>query len=420
MKILITGVTGFKNRGVEALVAPVIERLLVKDPNWHFEIASWTKDYDAARFSHFGDVVNFVPDCFLTTGEWGQRAESGSRGSLASKVLRKAKSKLGVPQALPSARPQENLLPYRKPDLVMMSGGDLICSDYGTNTLRHFLEPVHWAHAHGIPCALIGQSIGKFTCDEDIAIWKAAEKKATLITVREPLTKRYLVGELGSDPEKIHETSDCAFLLSPDEKLADIHRSLKQSPLVGLSISESICKWTSADYDAHVDAWADIAGRIINEWHARVVMIPHVQDPGSDDRVTSTKVWRKLGFDPRISLAGGDLSASEFKGILSTCDMVIAERMHAAIGALSTGVPTIPIGYSIKAEGIITQIFQATDINPQSAVMPMRDFIDVAVSWPKLDQFWRNREACARTIQTRLPALRASAQMNFELLAGLV
>lgn len=420
MKILITGVTGFKNRGVEALVLPVIERLLAHDPDWRFEITSWTTDYDSSRFSHFGGVVDFVPDLFLTTGEWGPRMATGTRGGLAGKVLRKFKAKLGVPQTPPPPRPPENLLPYGKPDLVMMSGGDLICSDYGTQVLRHFLEPVHWAHAHGVPCALIGQSIGKFTCDEDIAIWKAAESKATLITVREPLTKQYLVNELGSDPDKIHETSDCAFLLNPDEKLAGIYRKSKPSPIVGVSISESICKWTAANDDAHISAWADIIARMMNEWGASVVMIPHVQDPGSDDRVAATKVWRQLGFDSRITLAGGDLSASEFKGILSTCDMVVAERMHAAIGALSTGVPTVPIGYSIKAEGIITQIFQGTDLDPQSAVMPMQDFLDVSVSWPKLNQFWHNREAYALTIQTRLPALRDSSQKNFDLLTSLI
>jgi hypothetical protein len=89
MKILITGVTGFKNRGVEALVSPVIERLLAKDPNWRFEVTSWTTDYDAARFAHFGGAVNFVSDQFLTTGEWGQRATACKRGGLPGKVLRK-------------------------------------------------------------------------------------------------------------------------------------------------------------------------------------------------------------------------------------------------------------------------------------------------------------------------------------------
>lgn len=420
MKILITGVTGFKNRGVEALVSPVIERLLAKDPNWQFQITSWTTDYDTARFAHFGGAVNFVSDEFLTSGEWDQRAAVSKRGGLPGKVLRKLRAKLGMPQTPLPPRAPESLLPYDKPDLVMISGGDLISSDYGTDCLRHFLEPVHWAHSHGIPCALIGQSIGKFTCAEHIAIWKSAESKASLITVREPLTQQYLVNELGTDPAKIIETADCAFLLTPDSNLSRNYKLEKQAPLVGISISESICKWTATGYEAHIDAWTNIAESIMNEWGARIIIIPHVQIPGSDDSVTATKVLRKLSFDPRATLIGGDLSAAEFKGILSACDMVIAERMHAAIGALSTGVPTVPIGYSIKAEGIITQIFKDTQIDPKEAVISMQDFLNVSNTWPKLDQFWRNRESYALAIQSRLPFLRECSQKNFELLAKLV
>jgi colanic acid/amylovoran biosynthesis protein len=418
MKILITGVTGFKNRGVEALVMPVIERLLAKDPNWRFEITSWTPKDDAERFSKFGSVVEFVPDHFLTTSEWGKPVSY--KATLTAKIIRKFKSKLGATQNALPVRKTAELLPYDKPDLVMMSGGDLICSDYGTDCLRHFLEPVHWAHSHGIPCALIGQSIGKFTCAEHIAIWKAAESKASLITVREPLTQQYLVNELGTDPAKIIETADCAFLLTPDSNLSRIYKLDKQAPLVGISISESICKWTATGYDAHIDAWAKIAESIMNQWGARIVIIPHVQVPGSDDCVAATKVLRKLSFDPRATLVGGDLSAAEFKGILSACDMVIAERMHAAIGALSTGVPTVPIGYSIKAEGIITQIFRDTQIDPKEAVISMQDFLKVSESWPKLDQFWQNRESYALALQSRLPFLREYSQKNFELLTKLV
>jgi colanic acid/amylovoran biosynthesis protein len=197
------------------------------------------------------------------------------------------------------------------------------------------------------------QSIGKFTCDDDIAIWKAAEKKAMLITVREPLTKRYLVEELGSDPAKIHETTDCAFLLAPDKNLAVIHQLVKQAPLIGLSISESICKWTAADYETHADAWANIAGRIMNEWGARVVLIPHVQDPGSDDRVVATKVWRKLGFDSRMSLAGGDLSAAERRGKADAEELActiapapVRDQLHRMnLGRLPLGISALSYRY---------------------------------------------------------------------------
>lgn len=417
MKVLITGVTSLKNRGVEALVIPLVEHLIASNPECQIEIASWTVEYDEDRLSNHKDHVRFVRDDFLRSGEWSQDRASSRVRSFPKRVKQKTLRKLGLLKDNYIIQNPRFLLPYTLPDLVIMSGGDLICSDYGSKALRHFLKPVHWAHAHNIPCALLGQSIGKFKTDEDTATWKAAEKIASLITVREPLTKDYLVQSLGSDPGKIYETADCAFLLSPDATLGSIYRTDRTLPLVGVSISESISKWTSADYEAHIDTWAFIATKILNEWGARIVMIPHVQDPATDDRVVSTKVLRKMKFDQRIDLLGGDLSAAEYKGVLSVCDMVIAERMHVSIGALSSGVPTVPIGYSIKAEGIITQIYQNSEINPLDSVIPMQDFLDASSAWTKLDAFWHRRDEYARFLASRLPSLKAMAKLNFDLMS---
>lgn len=420
MKILITGITSFQNRGVEALVVPVIQQLLAVRDDLNIEIASCTPWYDSCRTHPFDASVRFVTDHFMSTGKWGLRPNQSRTASLTLRAKRKLQAKLGLKPTLPPQISPEKLLPYETPDLLMMSGGDLICSDYSTSALKHFLEPVHWAFAKGIPCALIGQSIGKFTSDEDIAIWKAAERKASLITVREPLTKRYLVEELGSNPDKIIETADCAFMLKPDKRLGENYKSMTGRPLIGISISESISKWTAADYDAHVDAWVNIAGRILEDWHAEIVIIPHVQDPKTDDRIVATRVWRKLGFDPRIQLCGGDLSASEFKGVLSACDMVIAERMHAAIGSLSCGVPTVPIGYSIKAEGIITQIYQGSEMNPLDSVIPLHEFLNLGESWIKLDNFWKNRGLYSRFLKVRLPEIVSASKKNVSLMCELL
>ena len=60
MKIVITGVTGFRNRGVEALVRPTVENLLLRYPDAEITIATWSPDYDAQRLVN--DKVKFVLD----------------------------------------------------------------------------------------------------------------------------------------------------------------------------------------------------------------------------------------------------------------------------------------------------------------------------------------------------------------------
>ena len=41
----------------------------------------------------------------------------------------------------------------------------------------------------------------------------------------------------------------------------------------------------------------------------------------------------------------------------SRCRFLIAARTHASIAGYSTGVPTLVVGYSVKAEGIAKDLF---------------------------------------------------------------
>jgi colanic acid/amylovoran biosynthesis protein len=125
---------------------------------------------------------------------------------------------------------------------------------------------------------------------------------------------------------------------------------------------------------------------------------------------------RKIEFDSRVEIAGADLTASEYKGILCSCDMVIAERMHVAIGALSSGIPTVPIGYSIKAEGIINQICNNSSIDASNYVLPIKQFLAIDYSLEFLDKAWENRDEFKQVLKSRLPAMIQLSKDNFDLL----
>lgn len=51
------------------------------------------------------------------------------------------------------------------------------------------------------------------------------------------------------------------------------------------------------------------------------------------------------------------LNACQLKHVLAHCRFFIGARTHATIAALSTGVPTLSISYSIKARGINLDLF---------------------------------------------------------------
>ena len=52
-----------------------------------------------------------------------------------------------------------------------------------------------------------------------------------------------------------------------------------------------------------------------------------------------------------------DYNAEELKGYISRCRFMVVARTHASIAAYSTQVPTLVVGYSVKARGIAKDIF---------------------------------------------------------------
>ena len=414
MNILITGICGLRNKGVEALLRTVIAGIESHHPNSHFQVPTYTPGYDRDTLGQRSNLEWFE-DPYMRTGSWWPPAHipRSWKGKLKRKLITLKKG--AFTSRSNNANPV-SLLPYKTPDLVIVSGGDLYSSDYGHANLRHFLEPIHWAHAHGIPCILLAQSVGIFKNEADLVLWKETAKKVSLITVREPLSRDYLVNETGVALEKVILTADTAFLMQPDAATASWVRSTHSSPVVAVSISQGICEWSGIGTEGHIATWTSLIRHILDNWGARVLIVPHVQETYCDDRLVSSKVWRDLSFDSRVTLAGADFNALEYKGMISACDMVIAERMHACIAGLSTAVPTVPVGYSIKARGITTQVFEGTGITPDSIVIPSDTFVDSAQCIPHMDSVWQRRDAIASALQSRLPAIKALAESNFDLL----
>lgn len=60
----------------------------------------------------------------------------------------------------------------------------------------------------------------------------------------------------------------------------------------------------------------------------------------------------------------------EIKGVIARCRFLVCARTHASIAAYSSCVPTLVVGYSVKARGIAQDLFQ-TD---QNYVIPVQSF----------------------------------------------
>ena len=57
----------------------------------------------------------------------------------------------------------------------------------------------------------------------------------------------------------------------------------------------------------------------------------------------------------------GEHNCMEQKGFIARCRFFIGARTHATIAAYSSCVPTLVVGYSVKAKGIATDLFGTYD-----------------------------------------------------------
>lgn len=95
---------------------------------------------------------------------------------------------------------------------------------------------------------------------------------------------------------------------------------------------------------------------ILSETDAVIALIPHVVWASNDDRKVLQQLYDDFDQDPRLVLVE-DHTAPELKYIISRCDFFVGARTHATIAAYSSAVPTLVVGYSVKARGIARDLF---------------------------------------------------------------
>lgn len=391
------------------MVVTTIEQLCIRQPKLTVSILSETPDYDELRLQRYG--VNLVSDEYL-------RARQNRLQRLRAKVSQFYK---------PFSPTYQNLTHlFSDASVAIASGGDVFGSDYGVNFLRRQLRPLEFALDAGVPVVFLAHSIGPFKSDEEAEMWLRVARRSKLVTIREKLSYNYVTKDLGLFTNLVKHTADPAFMLTPPppEVVANLLSSYgitKERPVLAIAPSQGICRYTRNDYDNHLKVWCQVVNMILDELDAQVLIVPHVHDyrVTNDDRVLATQLLRSLDFDPRVRLAGAEHSASEFKGLISACDMVVAERMHAAIAGLSSGVCTLAIGYSVKAEGIMTDLL-GTESVQNALLISIQQFLDADTACATIRTAWSRRQEVADQLNKVLPQVKKDTASNFDLISQIL
>ncbi|NHC14416.1 polysaccharide pyruvyl transferase family protein [Motilibacter deserti] len=319
----------------------------------------------------------------------------------------------------------------RGADAVLdVSGGDSFAGTYGEFRFRTVLLPKLLALQAGRPLVLLPQTYGPFPDPAMRAKAARVVRAAHAAWARDSDSHDALRELLGDeyDPQRHRLGVDMAFALPvrrPDDAVADaVERFVDGdgAPVAGVNVSGLLYNdptaaaryGLSVDYPAVVRAFVErlcAAG-------ARVLLVPHVLGPaglvGPDAPVESDtgaclhlaaqlpERWRD-----RVHVVTGPMDATQAKWVISRTSWFTGARMHATIGALSSGVPTAALAYSMKFRGVFASVGAAAGVVDARRVDDATALDALLASWEARDSA---RGELARSVQE--VARRAASQME--------
>lgn len=250
---------------------------------------------------------------------------------------------------------------FKKADYILDIGqGDSFADIYGKKRFA-LIDLVHClARKFNKPYCMLPQTIGPFT---DSVIKSKADKsiaKSTVCMARDKQSFRYVLENV-PEQKQINEYIDVAFIL-PFEKIVQNEKYIH----IGLNISGLL--WNGGytrdnQFGLKLD-YQRLIRQIIEYFlslpRVRLHLIAHVTlgcHNVENDYEIGYNLWREYK-NPNIVLAPFGLGPVEIKDYIAGMDFFIGARMHATIGAFSSGVPVVPMAYSRKFNGLFVDTLQ--------------------------------------------------------------
>lgn len=265
-------------------------------------------------------------------------------------------------------------------------GGDHYCYGESSNRVYNFLnnsiknkggKSVLWS------CSIENNDMNAETVE--------SLKRYDLITARESITYENLRAHGICD--NVVLVPDVAFVL--DVKETNLPEIFQKNEVVGINISPMILKYGD---NAVFENYVKLIELILEKTNCSIALIPHVVWADSDDRVPLRKLFEIFKDYGRIALIE-DMPAEQLKFVISKCSFFVGARTHATIAAYSSCVPTLVVGYSVKARGIARDVFGDEADYVVSAQSMKKEFLLADAFWKN----WQNRNATRTYLHNMMP-----------------
>ncbi len=179
---------------------------------------------------------------------------------------------------------------------------------------------------------------------------------------------------------------------------------------VGINLSPMAMDY-SKDGIRVMNNYRRLINHILEDTDMNVALIPHVVWSDNDDRNPLLQLYNEFNHTKRICMID-DTDATKIKGVISQCRFIVAARTHASIAAYSTGIPTLVLGYSVKARGIAKDIFGEYE----KYVLPVQNLENDADLMHAFQFIEDNESEIKSILQTTVAKLKESAMSMSDML----
>ena len=271
----------------------------------------------------------------------------------------------------------------RDAKIALSVGGDNYC--YPGTEIYGWLNREY--HRAGMKTVLWGCSV------EPDRVPEIAEDLARydLIVARESIS----FGALSRVNHNTVLAPDPAFFMEP--KVCALDPRMEEGNVIGINISPMIVSNEGKAGMAY-ENYKNLIAYILEHTDSYIALIPHVVWATNDDRTVLNRLYEEFGRDERLILVE-DHSAPELKYIISKCRMFVGARTHATIAAYSSSVPTLVVGYSVKARGIARDLFGTEE----GYVLPVQGLSDPGELTNAFARLFAREEADRAHLKQMLP-----------------
>jgi polysaccharide pyruvyl transferase WcaK-like protein len=335
MKVHLSGLRSFENRGVQALAVSLAHLVTMNVKNSNevdFICATNNKIRDKELIGNTIKNVKWLNE----SNPLGYRIWSKLIDKFPNLFSYKIYSKFLGGQNLG--------LEKFECDIALSTGGDLYSLDYGFPILQLMRD---FTIADRKPLVLYGASIGPFSNRYHQLLLGECMNKFTNVIVREKISERCVLQHLEVNEKLVKVIPDPAFALPIVEVTHDF------AGYIGVNFSPYVIM-----NNEHAKLWAKLIDKEIDNGK-NVVYIGHVlhekDNPRPDDYSIYLHIKNLMNND--LPFVGHGLNCCEIKSVISSLEFLIAARTHCCIAAYSTNTPVYALAYSTKAYGLSDAIF---------------------------------------------------------------